>query len=40
MSTLPDHDRQASGWLKLNKQFPYQMHARPDHADRRPDGCI
>jgi len=28
--TSPDHDRQASGRLKLNPQFPYQMHARPD----------
>jgi hypothetical protein len=33
-------DERVSGWLKLNTQFPYQMHVRPDHADRRPDGCI
>jgi hypothetical protein len=33
MSARPDHDRQASGRLKLNTQFPYLLDARPDQAD-------
>jgi hypothetical protein len=38
--TISISDERAPGRLKLNMQFPYQMHARPDHPDRRPDGCI
>jgi hypothetical protein len=40
MRACLDHDRQASGRLKLNTQFPYLLNARLDQVDWRPDGCI
>jgi len=40
MSACPDHDRQESGRLKLNTQFPYLLNARSDQANYCPDGCI
>jgi hypothetical protein len=33
-----DHEVQTSERLKSNRQFPYQLHVRSDHADSCPDG--